>query len=254
MTAATTEVGALRPLLGRTALVTGGSRGIGAAISRELSDAGAQIAVNFHTNHEAAALVLADLRQGSTSWPADVADADAVEAMVSAVRERYGSLDVLVVNAGIWRGGAVDRLAPEDWSLVVDTSLTGAYHLVRAALPAMRQRGFGRVIVLSSVVGLVGHPGDSAYAAAKAGLLGFVKAVAKETGRDGITVNAIAPGFVETEMTAEVPERGRERMMARTPLRRAGTPEEVASAARFLACDASYVTGHTLVVDGGYSL
>jgi 3-oxoacyl-[acyl-carrier protein] reductase len=242
------------PLLGRSALVTGGSRGIGAAISRTLSEAGAVVGVNYLSNEGAARSVVEELREGATAWQADVGDADAVAAMVDAVADHYGSLDVLVINAGVWRGGTVDQLSREDWSLVVDTSLTGAYNLVRAALPRMRGGDYGRVIVLSSVIGLIGYQGDSAYAAAKAGLIGFVKAVSKECGREGITVNAIAPGFVETEMTESVPERARERLLARTSLRRAGTPEEIAAAARFLACEGSYVTGQTLVVDGGLTL
>jgi len=242
------------PLAGRTALVTGGSRGIGAAISRELGACGADVAVNYRSDHGAAQAVVAELGAGASAWAADVSDREAVESMVADVTEHYGGLDVLVVNAGVWRGGSIEQLAPSDWSLVLDTSLTGAYYLVRAALPALRERGFGRVVVISSVIGLIGYPGDSAYASAKAGLFGFVKSVAKECGRDGITVNAVAPGFVETEMTAEVPERARERMLARTSLRRPGTPEEIAGAVRFLACDGSYVTGQTLVVDGGLSL
>lgn len=242
------------PLLGKSALVTGGSRGIGAAISRELSGAGAAVAVNYLSNEAAARSVVDELGDGATAWQADVGDPDAVAAMVDAVADHYGSLDVLVVNAGVWRGGAVEQLTREDWSLVLDTSLTGAYNLVRAALPRMRGGDYGRVIVLSSVIGLIGYQGDSAYAAAKAGLIGFVKAVSKECGREGITVNAIAPGFVETDMTESVPDRARERLLARTSLRRAGTPAEIAAAARFLACEGSYVTGQTIVVDGGLTL
>jgi NAD(P)-dependent dehydrogenase (short-subunit alcohol dehydrogenase family) len=242
------------PLTGRVALVTGGSRGIGAAISRELSGAGAEVAVNYLSNAAAAEAVVGELRAGAAPWQADVGDAAAVAAMVDAVAEHHGRLDVLVVNAGVWRGGAVEQLTPEDWSLVLDTSLTGAFNLVRAALPRMREGDYGRVIVVSSVIGLIGYQGDSAYAAAKAGLLGFVKSVAKECGREGITANAIAPGFVETDMTESVPDRARERLLSRTSLRRAGTPEEIAAAARFLACEGSYVTGQTLVVDGGLTL
>jgi NAD(P)-dependent dehydrogenase (short-subunit alcohol dehydrogenase family) len=248
------ESGRAAPLDGRIALVTGGSRGIGAAISRELGACGADVAVNYRSDHDAARAVVAELGAGASSWAADVSDREAVEAMVAGVTEHHGGLDVLVVNAGVWRGGPIEQLPPSDWSLVVETSLTGAFYLVRAALPALRERGFGRVVVVSSVIGLIGYAGDSAYASAKAGLFGFVKSVAKECGRDGITVNAVAPGFVETDMTEEVPERARERMLARTSLRRPGRPEEIAGAVRFLACDGSYVTGQTLVVDGGLSL
>jgi 3-oxoacyl-[acyl-carrier protein] reductase len=137
---------------------------------------------------------------------------------------------------------------------VIRTSLGGAYNLCRAALPAMRANGFGRIVVVSSVIGMIGFPGDSAYASAKAGLFGFVRALAKEVGRDGITVNAIAPGFVETEMTSAVSGGARDLMLRRTILRRPGKPSEIASAARFLTCEGDYVTGQTIVVDGGMML
>ncbi len=136
---------------------------------------------------------------------------------------------------------------------MLDTSLGGAYHVARAVVPGMRERGFGRIVVIGSVIGLVGFAGDSAYATAKAGLLGLTRSLSKELGRDGITVNAVLPGFIETDMTAEVPDRSRERMVSRTALDRPGTPGEVAAGVRFLAAEGSYVTGHTLLIDGGFS-
>jgi 3-oxoacyl-[acyl-carrier protein] reductase len=241
-------------LTGRTALVTGGSRGIGAAICRSLGGAGATVAVNYVRDEGAARAVADSLGEGNAIWRADVRRRDEVDAMVAGVVERYSGLDILVVNAGTWRGGRIEDLSPTDWQAVIETSLTGAYHLAHAAAPALR-RSSGRLIVISSVIGLVGFPGDGAYAAAKAGLFGLVKSLAKELGRDGATVNAVAPGFVETDMTAAVDGAARERMLRRTALRRAGRVEEVAAAVRFLAGDgAAYVTGQTLVVDGGFSL
>ena len=241
------------PLTGRVALVTGGSRGIGAAISRSLGEAGAMVAVNYVRDAEAAHDVADSLGQDASIWRADVADEAQVSAMVDGVADRHGRLDVLVVNAGTWRGGPIEDLPFESWHAVIETSLTGAYHLVRASVPALRKAG-GTVVVMSSVIGLVGFAGDAAYAAAKAGLLGLVRSLAKELGRDGVTVNAVAPGFVETDMTEAVSAGSRERMVRRTVLRRPGRAEEVAAAVRYLVCDATYVTGHTLVVDGGFSL
>jgi 3-oxoacyl-[acyl-carrier protein] reductase len=141
-----------------------------------------------------------------------------------------------------------------DWRAVLATSLDGAFNVARAAVPPMRAGGFGRIVAIGSVIGLVGFPGDTAYATAKAGLLGFVRSLSKEVGRDGITVNAVLPGFIETDMTAAVPVASRERMLARTSLRRAGTAEDVAQAVRFLVCEGAYITGQALVVDGGFSL
>jgi len=240
-------------LAGQVALVTGGSRGIGAAVSQVLGDAGATVAVNYVRDEQAARRVAGALVPRASVWQADVADQAQVDAMVAGVLDEHGRLDVLVVNAGTWRGGRVEDIGLDDWLTVVATSLTGAYNLVHAAAPALRKT-CGRIIVMSSVIGIVGFAGDSAYASAKAGLFGLVRSLAKELGRDGVTVNAIAPGFIETSMTAEVSDRSRDRMLGRTALRRAGHVDEVAAAVRYLACEATYVTGHTLVVDGGFSL
>lgn len=245
---------AAAPLDGRVALVTGGSRGIGGAISEALADAGATVAVNYRSDSASAEDIVARLGSDSSTWQADVADPEASAKMVEGVIERHGRLDLLIANAGVWRGGPIESVAPEDWELVIQTSLGGAFNLARASLPTMRANGFGRIVVVSSVIGMIGFPGDSAYASAKAGLFGFVKALAKECGEDGITVNAIAPGFVETDMTSAVSRGARELMLRRTILRRPGKPSEIAAAARFLTCDADYVTGQTLVVDGGMTL
>jgi 3-oxoacyl-[acyl-carrier protein] reductase len=237
----------------RVALVSGGSRGIGAAIARSLAAAGLTVVVNYVRDGAAAQRVVRELGGDASAWQADVTDRAAVDAMIAEVLERYGRLDTLVINGAAWRGGRIDALAPEAWQTVIDTSLTGAYHLLRAATPALR-KNTGRIVVISSVIGIVGFPGDAAYASAKAGLFGLVRSVAKELGRDGVTVNAVAPGFIETDMTREVSTPAREHMLRRTVLRRFGEVDDVAAAVRFLVCDAGYVTGHTLVVDGGLSL
>jgi 3-oxoacyl-[acyl-carrier protein] reductase len=240
-------------LVDKVALVTGGSRGIGAAISRVLAGEGATVAVNYVRDAEAAEQVAAELEPRGSVWQADVSDHAEVSEMVDKVIAHHGRLDVLVVNAGTWRGAKIEELEPADWATVLATSLTGTYNLVQAAAPALRGAA-GRIVVMSSVIGITGFPGDSAYASAKAGLFGFVRSLAKEMGRDGVTVNAVAPGLIDTSMIADVDPKNRERMLRRTALRRLGETDEVAAAVRYLACDASYVTGHTLVVDGGFSL
>jgi 3-oxoacyl-[acyl-carrier protein] reductase len=241
------------PLAGRVALVTGGSRGIGAGIAAAIADAGAEVAVNFRSQAAAAAEVARAARNGASTWRADVRDPDAAARLVAAVHERHGRLDILVANAGVWRGGRVEEITIRDWRLVLDTSLGGAFNVVRAAVPLLRESK-GRIVAVSSVVALMGFPGDAAYAAAKAAIVGFVRSLAKELGPDEITVNAVAPGFISTAMTAAVSAGARERMLQRAALRRPGRVEDVASAVRFLVCDGDYITGQVLVVDGGLAL
>ncbi|MQA76428.1 MAG: SDR family oxidoreductase [Solirubrobacterales bacterium] len=239
---------------GRVALVTGGGRGIGAAIVRELASHGATVAINCRARVEDARALATEVGRGARAWPADVSDPGQAERMVADVAAAHGAIEVAVLNAGIWRGGRIERLALEDWRAVTSTALDGAFAIARAVVPTMRERGFGRIVVIGSVIGLVGFAGHSAYATAKAGLLGLVRSLSKELGRDGITVNAVLPGLVETEMTAAIPRASRERMIARTSLGRPADAREVASAVRVLAAEGSYVTGHALVVDGGFSL
>lgn len=242
------------PLANAVALVTGGSRGIGAAIARALDAAGAAVAVNYRREADAASALVASFLHDGSAFQADVTrEADATR-LVDSVYERYGRLDVLVLNAGVWKGGRLEQLAYADWSTVVNTALSGSFYVARAAIPRMRAARSGRIIVISSVIGTIGYPGDAAYATAKAGLIGFTRSLSKELGPDGITVNAVLPGLIDTDMTAAISTGSRERLLSRTSLGRAGTPNDVAAAVRYLACEGSYVTGHCLVVDGGLSL
>jgi 3-oxoacyl-[acyl-carrier protein] reductase len=248
------ETSAPQPLADRVVLVTGASRGIGAAIACRLDSAGARVAINYRSDEAAAGQVAATLARPGSQWRADIADPEQCAALIEGVYAEHGRLDALVLNAGVWRGGRIDRLDPADWDTVIATSLSAAFHLARRAVPLMREAGYGRIVAISSAVGLVGFPGDAAYASAKAGLLGMVRSLAKELGSSGITVNAVAPGFIETDMTGEVSGKGRQQMIDRTWLGRPGEADEVAQAVAFLVAHGSYVTGHVLTVDGGFSL
>jgi 3-oxoacyl-[acyl-carrier protein] reductase len=239
-------------LSGQVALVTGGSRGIGLAIARELADAGAKVAVVARDETRAQQAADSLPGEGHRGYSADVADAAQVAELVKRVEEEMGSLDVLVNNAGVTRDNVLMRLKDEDWSDVLDTNLKGAFNTIRAASRGMMKRRAGRIINISSVVGLMGNKGQANYAASKAGLIGLTKSVAKELASRGILVNAVAPGYIETDMTAELPEAAREALMAQIALGRLGTPEDIAPVVRFLAGPgAAYMTGQVLVVDGG---
>ena len=244
--------------MGRVALVTGASRGIGRAIAEELAAHGHRVAVNYHTGAEAAAEVVAGIRAAggeAEAFPADVGDEDAVAGMFAALTEALGAPEVLVNNAGITRDGLLMRMGPDQWDSVLTTNLRSAYLCTRAALRAMIKARWGRVISVASVAGLAGNPGQANYAAAKAGIIGFTKSVAKEVGSRGITVNAVAPGFVDTDMTAELGDEVRQAALGEIAVGRFGTPREIASAVRYLASDAaSYITGQVLVVDGGLAI
>ena len=244
-------------LQGKVALVTGASRGIGRAIAVGLAAEGAQVAINYVSRPDAALAVqeaIAALGQEGLPVQADVAVAADVERMVGQVLNRFGQIDVLVNNATLHRGRRVHRLPESDWDAVIDSCLKGAYHCCQHVVPHMIERRSGRIINISSVVGLVGWPGDTAYGAAKAGLVGFTRSLAKEVASYGITANVVMPGYVHTDMTTALTPQNIAQMLALIPLGRAGTPEDVAEMVTFLAARAAYVTGAVYVVDGGMSL
>ena len=237
------------------ALVTGGGRGIGAACARALARAGYDVAIGYARDAEAAqASVEAAESVGRRSicHAADVSDEAAAAGLVERAEEELGPLDALVLNAGITRDGLAVRMPPEDWRAVIDTNLTGAFFVARPALRGMLRRRGGSIVAVSSVVALTGNAGQANYAAAKAGLLGMVRSLARESGGRGVRVNAVAPGYIDTDMTAGLPEAAKTKMMELIPLGRLGSAEDVANAVAFLASDqASYVTGEVLRVNGG---
>lgn len=241
-------------LTGKTAIVTGASRGIGAAIARKLCEAGANVALCSRSAEAVAAIADTLNSEGYTaiSTAADISKKGDVEALIKMVQDRFSQIDILVNNAGITRDTLLMRLKDEDWEAVLQTNLTGTMYCTRAVLrPMIRQRR-GRIINISSVIGVMGNAGQASYAAAKAGIIGFTKTIAREVGARGITVNAIAPGFITTDMTAQIPEQHQKQLLELIPLRNFGNPEDVADAVCFLASDAArYITGQTLHVDGG---
>ncbi len=243
---------------GRVALVTGGSRGIGRAVSLRLAACGARVVVNYSKRADAADEVVAAIGQAggeAVAIGADVADPDAVQALFSEAAERLGRVEILVNNAGITRDELLLRMTPDIWDEVVTVNLRSVYLCTRAALRGMLRGKFGRVVSIGSVAGLAGNPGQANYAASKAAIVGFTRSVAKEVGSRGITVNVVAPGFIDTEMTADIPDEARERAVGSVAIGRFGTADEVASAVAYLCADeASYVNGHVLVVDGGLAL
>jgi 3-oxoacyl-[acyl-carrier protein] reductase len=242
-------------LQGRVALVTGGSRGIGAAVAQALASASAALAVCARNGEAAAATAAAIAGQGGQAFgiAADVSRAADAERVVAACVERFGRLDILVNNAGITRDGLVLRMKDEDWSDVLAVNLNGAFYCARAALRAiLKQKQSGRIINVGSVVGSMGNPGQANYVASKAGLVGLTKALSKEVASRGVTVNAVAPGFIETDMTAGLPVAAKDAYRAQIPLGRFGTAAEVAAVVAFLASDAAaYITGQVIHVNGG---
>ena len=245
-------------LKGNVALVTGGSRGIGRAICVELARQGAAVAVNYAGNRAAAeetVQLCRELGVEAEVFQADVADPAACDALVAAVKERWGRLDILVNNAGIARDGLLMTAKEEDFAQTLDTNLKGAYFCTKAAAKVMLRQKYGRIVCLSSIVGLRGNPGQTAYAASKAGVIGLVKAAAKELAGRDITVNAVAPGFIETDMTAVLPEKAKAAMLGTVPKGRPGSPQEVARAVAFFAGrECAYITGQVLCVDGGMAV
>jgi 3-oxoacyl-[acyl-carrier protein] reductase len=238
-------------LTGKTAFVTGSTRGIGLAIARAYLAAGANVAI-VGRQGDRARTVAAELGERAVGVACDVAAADQVEAALAAAESALGPVDVLVNNAGLTRDNILLRLTDADWDAVLDANLKGAFHTTRVAVKGMMKRRSGRIINVTSVVGLTGNKGQANYAASKAGLIGFTKSVAKEYAGRGILANCIAPGYIETDMTSGLPEAAKATLLQGIALGRLGRPEDVAGAALFLASDlASYITGQVLVVDGG---
>ena len=238
-------------LTGRVALVTGSTRGIGRSIAEALAECGARVAI-VGRDAAKAQEVATQISPEARGFGCDVADVASVTALVSAVEAAFGSLDILVNNAGLTRDNIMLRLKDEDWDAVIDANLRGAFAATRAATRGMMKRRSGRIINIASVVGLVGNKGQSDYAASKAVLIGLTKAVAKELASRNILVNAIAPGFIETDMTNAMTPEARAALLGSIPLERLGSPKDVAAMVAFLASEhAGYITGQVLVVDGG---
>ena len=242
-------------LTGKVALVTGASRGIGAAIACRLARAGAKVAVNYHFSRDAAASVVDDITsEGGDALllEGDVSQDDFAQSAVKRVLEQWQRIDILVNNAGINRDRLLLRMTPDEWDQVLEVNLRGAFLCTKYVLPHLIRQHSGRVVNISSVVGISGNPGQANYAAAKAGLIGFTKAVAREVASRKVTINALAPGFITTGMAEELPEDTRKQIMERIPMGQFGTPEDVAEAALFLCTDgAAYITGQVLAIDGG---
>ncbi|GAC1326539.1 MAG: 3-oxoacyl-[acyl-carrier-protein] reductase [Chloroflexota bacterium] len=241
---------------GKVALVTGASRGIGAAISRRLGEQGAHLALNYATNPDKAEAVAEEINTNGTAGEtmtikADVSDLQQVCDMVDQVWQRFGQLDILINNAGITRDKTFKKLTPQDWHEVIDTDLNGVFYCIHAAMPHLMEQGYGRIINISSIVAQMGNIGQANYAAAKGGLFSFSKTLALEWARYGVTVNCVAPGFIETDMLSKVPDSYREKILEQIPMRRFGTPDDVADVVTFLCTGANYLTGQVIAVNGG---
>lgn len=239
----------------KIAVVTGGSRGIGAAIAKKLASQGMTVIINYCGSEDRALAVKSEIEAAggqAEAWRCDVSDCGQCESFVKTVMEKYGRIDVLVNNAGITRDGLMMRMTDEDFSRVIDTNLKGTFYMMRFVSRHMLKAKKGRIINMASVVGLMGNAGQVNYAASKAGVIGATKSAAKELASRGITVNAIAPGFIDTEMTGALSEKVQEQILTQIPLGTFGKPEDIANCAAFLASDeAAYITGQVIQVDGG---
>ena len=246
--------GLLGTLKEAVAVVTGASRGLGASIAEELARGGAKVVVNYSRSKEPAEELVSQIEENggeAIAVQADVSDAEQAQSLIDQAIERFNRIDVLVNNAGINRDKTLRKLTVEDWDTVVQVDLNSAFYTVHAVLPHMTEAGGGKIINMSSFVGEAGNIGQANYAAAKAGLLGFTKTAAKELARYGITVNALCPGFIETDMVASIPEEARNKLLKTVPLGRFGKPEEIARAVRYLVEDGDYITGQALDINGG---
>lgn len=242
-------------LEGKVALVTGASRGIGRSIALALAAEGAAVAVNYAGNIKAAEEVQAEIVGNggrAVIVKADVSDAEAVEAMIETVINEYGTIDILVNNAGITRDGLLIRMKQQDWDAVINTNLSGIFNCTKSVAKLMMKKRAGKIVNMASVVGLTGNIGQTNYSAAKAGVIGFTKSLARELAARGVTVNAVAPGCIATDMTAVIPDKAKENLVNNIPLGKMGKPEDVADTVLFLVSDkAAYITGQVINVDGG---
>ena len=237
----------------KIAVVTGGSRGIGAAIAKGLGREGATVVINYNHSHDQAQAVVEEIRamgSSAVAVQADISEAEATKVFIENILGDFGKIDILVNNAGITRDRTFKKMSFEEWHKVIDTNLSSAFNTCKVALPSMLEQKSGRIINISSVIGQAGGFGQSNYAAAKAGLIGFTKSLALETAKAGVTVNAICPGFIATEMVNEMPENVREAIIAQVPMRKLGEPAEVAKGVLFL-CESEYMTGQCLNLNGG---
>ena len=242
-----------KPLAGKVAIVTGGSRGIGAEIAKELARNGAQVAINYQSRADSANSVVEEIEKAggiSSAFQSDVSNQNDVQKFIEEVKEQYGKIDILVNNAGVTRDRTFRRMSSEEWKDVIDINLNSVFHTTSAVINHMLEQKSGRIINISSIIGQAGGFGQTNYSASKAGMIGFTKSLALETARNGITVNAVCPGFIETEMVAAMPDNVKQNIISKIPMDRLGQSKEIAEAVLFLA-QAEYITGQSINVNGG---